>query len=139
MEHLPFLNAQRTPLRLSVNANDRPLIVPLWFYYDAKAFWCASHKDSLVIAAIGAGVRCGFDVSTNDMPYRGVRGRGIVRCHPEAGARVLERLLDRYLPDRDNKLARWLLSRAADEVAIEVTPVKLSSWDYSERMRGLTR
>jgi len=139
MDPISFLDTQRSPLRLSVNTRGGPMIVPLWFYYESDSLWCASHKNSLIVSAIGAGASCGFDVSTNDIPYRGVRGRGTARCEPEAGARVLERLLDRYLPDRDNSLARWLLSRADDEVAIEVVPVRLSGWDYSERMRGLKK
>jgi len=137
MDPITFLDAQRSPLRLSVNTSSGPLIVPLWFYYESNSLWCASHKSSLIVSAIGESTSCGFDVSTNDIPYRGVRGRGTVRCKPEAGARTLERLLDRYLPDRNNSLARWLLSRADDEVAIEIVPFKLYSWDYSERMRDL--
>jgi hypothetical protein len=73
------------------------------------------------------------------MPYRGIRGRARVRCLPEQGGAVLGRLIDRYLPDRDHPLATWLLSRAADEVAIEITPTWQSRWDYSDRMQGLGR
>jgi hypothetical protein len=73
------------------------------------------------------------------MPYRGVRGRAHVRCLPERGGAVLERLIDRYLPDREHPLASWLLSRRAEEVAIEITPFWQTCWDYSARMQGLGR
>jgi nitroimidazol reductase NimA-like FMN-containing flavoprotein (pyridoxamine 5'-phosphate oxidase superfamily) len=139
MDPIAFLNSQHTPLRLSLNRSRGALIVPLWFYQEADRLWCASHETSLIVRTIGTGVPCGFDVSTNDMPYRGVRGHGFARCDPRSGAQVLERLIDRYLPDRNNDLARWLLSRAAGEVAIEITPTRLRSWDFSKRMQGLAQ
>jgi hypothetical protein len=97
---------ERIPLRVSVQTAKGPLIAPL----------------------------CAFDLSTNDMPYRGLRGRGNARCLPERGVAVLERLIDRYLPNRHTPLAAWLLSRSADEVAIEITPTWQTTWDYSARM-----
>jgi len=131
------LYATRMPLRVSVETRSGPLIVPLWFEWDGERFWCASHRNARIIAALEATPRCAFDLSTNHMPYRGVRGRARVRCLPELGGAVLGRLIDRYLPDRGHPLATWLLSRAADEVAIEITPTWQTGWDYSERMTGL--
>lgn len=127
----------RIPLRVSVETRAGPLIVPLWFEWDGASFWCASHRSAAVVAALAAEPRCAFDLSTNEMPYRGLRGRGRASCHPELGGAVLERLIDRYLPDRDHPLARWLLSRRDAEVAIRITPDWQTSWDYSARMAGL--
>jgi nitroimidazol reductase NimA-like FMN-containing flavoprotein (pyridoxamine 5'-phosphate oxidase superfamily) len=127
----------RIPLRLSVETRRGPLIVPLWFDWDGEHLWCASHRSAAIIAALEASPRCAFDVSTNDMPYRGLRGRGRTQCRPDLGGVVLGRLIDRYLPDRSHPLARWLLSRAAEEVAIQITPTWQSHWDYSQRMTGL--
>ncbi len=127
----------RIPLRLSVQTRRGPLIVPLWFDWDGERLWCASHRDAAIIGALETSPLCAFDLSTNDMPYRGVRGRGTVRCRPDLGAPVLERLIDRYLPDRDHPLAIWLLSRRDQEVAIEITPTWQTDWDYSTRMTGL--
>jgi nitroimidazol reductase NimA-like FMN-containing flavoprotein (pyridoxamine 5'-phosphate oxidase superfamily) len=131
------LYAARIPLRLSVAASRGPLIVPLWFEWDGERFWCASHRDAALISALTRNAICAYDLSTNEMPYRGVRGRANVRCLPEQGGAVLERLIDRYLPDRNHPLATWLLSRRADEVAIEITPFWETCWDYSARMAGL--
>jgi len=127
----------RIPLRISVETRSGPLIVPLWFDWDGTHLWCASHQRAAIIAALAKAPVCAFDLSTNDMPYRGVRGRGSVRCHPELGGAVLERLIDRYLPDRSHPLATWLLSRRDEEVAIEITPSWQTAWDYSRRMAGL--
>lgn len=122
------------PLRLAVNTRHGPLIVPLWFVFRNDRIWCASQEDSVVVRALQADPGCGYDLSTNDMPYRGIRGRGSVRCIPESGGQVLEELIDRYQVNPDSRLARWLLSRSDTEVAIEITPVWQTEWDYSERM-----
>lgn len=127
----------RIPLRLSVQTRRGPLIVPLWFEWDGERLWCASHRDAAIIGALEKSPLCAFDLSTNDMPYRGVRGRGTVSCRPDLGAAVLERLIDRYLPDREHPLATWLLSRRDEEVALEITPTWQTDWDYSTRMAGL--
>lgn len=47
---------------------------------------------------------------------------------------MLHRLIDHSLEDRDARLRRWLLSRVATEVMIEIRPRWLTSWDFSRRM-----
>ena len=129
---------ERIPLRISVQTAKGPLIVPLWFEWDGERFWCASQNDAAVVRALEREPLCAFDLSTNEMPYRGLRGRGHARCRPELGVSVLERLIDRYLPDRRSPLATWLLSRSASEVAIEITPTWQTTWDYSARMSDVS-
>ena len=50
------------------------------------------------------------------------------------GAAMLERLLQRYLGGIDSTLAQWLLSRSEGELLITLTPRRLFSWDYRQRM-----
>ena len=50
------------------------------------------------------------------------------------GGDVLDEVLSRYLGGTDSDLARWLLSRRDEEVLISITPGRLFSWDYRERM-----
>jgi nitroimidazol reductase NimA-like FMN-containing flavoprotein (pyridoxamine 5'-phosphate oxidase superfamily) len=128
------LLSARQPLRVSVQTGRGPLIVPLWFDWDSERLWCATQRDAAVVKALHETPRCAFDLSTNDMPYRGIRGRGNVRILPELGGTVLDRLIDRYRIDRASRLATWLLSRRSSEVAIEITPTWQTGWDYSERM-----
>ena len=91
---------ERIPLRISVQTAKGPLIAPLWFEWDGARFWCACQKDAAIVRALEREQLCAFDLSTNEMPYRGLRGRGHAHCRPERGVAVLERLIDRYLPDR---------------------------------------
>ena len=47
---------------------------------------------------------------------------------------LLRDLLLRYLGSLDSPFAQWLLSRAEEEIIITITPSRLFSWDYRERM-----
>jgi hypothetical protein len=129
-----FLRDAVTPLRLAVSADREPLIVPLWFHYDAGALWCATHRDAYVVRAVGHQSRCAIDISTNDVPYRGVRGAGSVAAVPERGPELIEQLVRRYLGGVDSRLARWLLGRRDEEIALRIQPEWLTSWDFSARM-----
>jgi nitroimidazol reductase NimA-like FMN-containing flavoprotein (pyridoxamine 5'-phosphate oxidase superfamily) len=132
-----FLRRERIPLRLGIESSGKPLIVTLWFELRDDVLWCVSHRNSLVVRRLQANPACAIDVSTNDIPYRGVRGAGRVSCLPEEGAEVLERLIHRYLGTDDNRLARWLKSRQHEETALRISPEWLTSWDFSRRMSDI--
>ena len=121
----------------NIESPNNPLIVTLWFELRDDALWCVSHRDALVVRLIEANPVCAIDISTNDIPYRGVRGAGVATCHPAAGVETLDRLIERYLGSYDNRLARWLKSREDEEVALKISPNWLTSWDFSSRMSDI--
>ena len=139
-EHRSFLESSQIPMRLGLVQGDVPLIVPLWFVYEDGCLWCASHELSYLVRFLRAqsnepnGTPCSFDISTNDVPYRGVAGTGRVRLDREHGSRILAQLAERYLGDVESNFARWLLSRAAHEEALCVEPTSFRAWDFSHRM-----
>lgn len=126
----------RIPIRLAVQGMHDSLLVPLWFEYRDERLWCASQADSRCVRALRRAGRCTFDISTNDMPYRGLRGTATVVCDASFGAMQLDRLLVRYLGGLDSPLARRLRRRADSEIAIILEPVRVSHWDYAARMRS---
>jgi hypothetical protein len=134
-----FLHDAVIPLRLGVAADRAPRIVPLWFCLQAGVLWCVTHRDAWVVRAVGRHPECAIDISTNDVPYRGVRGAGRVSVVPERGAELIEVLIHRYLGDEDSQLAHWLLGRRDQEVGLRIEPVWLTSWDFSARMADVRR
>ena len=132
-----FLSETCVPLRLSFVSRNGLLIVPVWFEYQAGHLWSCSPNDSLLVKALRKNPEVAFDVSTNDLPYRGVRGRGVSHCSTAADNSALERLLQRYLAGTDNPLARWLLNRTGEEAVIAIEPSWLTSWDFSGRMESI--
>ncbi|MCL4686917.1 pyridoxamine 5'-phosphate oxidase family protein [Myxococcota bacterium] len=125
------------PVRLACATQaGHPHVLSLWYLWRDGAVWCASGADAQVIRWLRAEPRCGFEVARDDPPYHGVRGRGHASLDPARGPELLGELVDRYLGTRASGFARWLLSRADDEIAIRITPQRLLSWDFTERMSG---
>ncbi|MFK7895155.1 MAG: pyridoxamine 5'-phosphate oxidase family protein [Myxococcota bacterium] len=123
------------PLRLATGTESSfPILCSLWFMYDAGRLICATQADAKVARALESDARCAFEISTNEMPYFGFRGRGSASLSRDGAEDALERLIDRYLGRRDSGLAKWLLSRANNEVQISIEIDWATSWDYSQRM-----
>lgn len=129
------LDGARIPLRLACRSTaDWPVVLSLWFVPCDGALWCATQRSARVVEMLRADGRCAFEVAGDQPPYRGVRGQATARVIEKLGAPVLEAVVDRYLPSRDTPLARWLLSRREDEVALRIDPRTVVSWDYGFRM-----
>lgn len=132
-----FLADTVIPIRLAcIDRDGDPLICSLWYLYEDGAIWCATQQTASVIELLSANPRCGFEVAPETMPYRGVRGQGIVSLSPTQGPGILLRLIDRYLGSRDSGFATWLIARSSSEVAIRIEAGWLTSWDFSKRMQS---
>jgi hypothetical protein len=46
-------------------------------------------------------------------------------------------LIKKYLRDEKSSLANFLLRRNENEMAIEITPLSIFSYDYSDRMKDI--
>lgn len=134
-----FLKETRIPLRLSFDSGAGVLIVPVWFEYRAERLWSCSPQESLLVKALTARPEVAFDVSTNDVPYRGVRGRGRARCSIAKDDTQMQNLLTRYVAGTENELAQWLLQRPEDEAIIQVEATWLTSWDFTKRMASIDK
>lgn len=134
-----FFAKSYLPLRVSLMTKSGMLIVPLWFEYRAGRFLSCSPNSSLLVTSLRDNPDVAFDLSTNDLPYRGVRGRGVARCAIATDKVALENLLEHYVASTNNALAETLLSRSKAEAIIEIEPTWLTSWDFSGRMDGIEK
>ncbi|WP_048077294.1 hypothetical protein, partial [Halorubrum sp. AJ67] len=141
----------RVPVRLGCRTpTDRPWIVSLWFAWDpvagprgddagdpdrpSGAIRCATSATADLVEFVEHDDEVSFDVSTNDPPYKGVRGRGRATVVPDEDKRLLRSLLEKYLGGVDNATGERLLRPEREEVEIRIEPERLHTWDYSERM-----
>lgn len=134
-----FLETQTIPVRLGCRTPaDHPWMVSLWYRYravdDGWRLECATSAEADVVAYLRDTPEVSFEVSTNDPPYAGVRGRGKASLEPDPEKEVLRDLLERYLGDTDSELARTLLREDRDEVTITLEPAVVYGWDFSDRM-----
>jgi nitroimidazol reductase NimA-like FMN-containing flavoprotein (pyridoxamine 5'-phosphate oxidase superfamily) len=136
-----FLSETTVPLRLAcLTPGERLWMLSLWFRWDdeAPALWCATSAGADVVSYLESNDEVAFEASTNDPPYRGVRGNGTATIHPDPEKELLEALIVRYLGDTDSDLARGLLSGDREEVRIRIDPRRLYSWDFSDRMKDVS-
>ncbi|MEE2735524.1 MAG: pyridoxamine 5'-phosphate oxidase family protein [Pseudomonadota bacterium] len=131
-----FLNSTVIPMRVAANFDGCPLICSIWFKFKEEAqMIIGATQDSSRLAQILKEVpRCAFEISTNNTPYRGVRGQATVALSKDNAEDALQELIDRYLGKTNTELANWLINRSDKEVMIELKPEWISSWDYSSRM-----
>lgn len=132
-----FLQQAVIPIRIACVSQDGfPLVASLWFFYEDGALWSATHKSAFIVRQLRRSPKTGFEIATNDYPYRGVRGKASAEVIQEGAEAVLTRLIERYLGDSNRELAAWLLSRAEDEYVIKLSPGRINAWDFSGRMES---
>jgi nitroimidazol reductase NimA-like FMN-containing flavoprotein (pyridoxamine 5'-phosphate oxidase superfamily) len=138
---IQFLIDSTIPIRLScLSLSNWPVVVSLLYFYENKKFYCATQNTSKIVKYIQKHPRCGFEVARDSLPYRGVRGYGIANILEGQGEEILRVLLEKYFKGKQtSRLHQSLLSKnhLDNEVAIEVTPVRLFEWDYRVRMSDL--
>ena len=129
-----FLVFSRIPIRISVLDDEYPLICSVWFEYLDGKLIIVSHEDSKLAKTLLLRRKCGFEIATNDPPYKGVRGKADVVAETGGSEDTLRRVIQRYLGGTSQKLALWLLSRVEHETKFTLHPTWVTSWDYGERM-----
>ncbi|WP_458204446.1 pyridoxamine 5'-phosphate oxidase family protein [Haladaptatus sp. NG-SE-30] len=131
-----FLERATIPLRLACTTPSGHLwMVSLWFTYRDERLFCATSKQADIVRYLQHDSDVAFEASTNDPPYRGIRGNGTVSIEPDTEKELLRDLIERYLGGTDSGLARRLLSTDREEVVLCLTPRRVYSWDFTERMR----
>lgn len=133
-----FLQEVTIPIRIATRRSDGSLWpVTVWYRYRDGVFECATHAQADLVTILRNQPTVGIDVSTNEVPYRGIRGTGTTSITTDGGLDVLEALVQRYLGGTDSELAERLLSDEREEVVIRIDPDEIFSWDYSNRMRDV--
>ena len=100
-----FLQRTTVPLRLSTHRPDGSLrTVALWYRYRDGAFECATGADADIVRFLRNDDGVAFEVSTNDPPYRGVRGNGTASLARDEDKAALRDLIE---PTSAGQTPRW--------------------------------
>ena len=127
-----YLTSTAIPIRVATSGTTGPLVQSLWFAFEDDTIWCCTQRDALLIQRIERQSKVGFEVSADAPPYRGVRGQGQARIDVGRAGRILPILIERY--QAPGPLADWLLGRLDAEVAVAITDLSVTSWDFTARM-----
>lgn len=137
-EAIGFLEEVTVPIRIATHRPDGSLwMVALWYRYRDGSLECATWANADIVHFLWNDSEIAFDISTNEPPYRGVRGNGTTSMAPDKDKTVLRDLMERYLGGTESSLAEWLLADEREEIRIRIQPRVVYSWDYTERMREL--
>ena len=132
----PYLNTVRIPLRLAcITGSGWPTVISLWYQYQEGKFYCATPKTARVVSYLKRNSHCAFEIAADLPPYCGIRGQTVATIDETLGPTILNQLLVRYLGGTDNKLAQNLLKKKDSEVAIVLRPIRVFTWDFSNRMQ----
>jgi len=128
----------KIPIRISyLKPDGTPNIISLWYTQINDKIYCATQKSAKIVSFLQNNPICGFEIATDKPPYKGVRGNGIAKILNDEGADVLKILMEKYLGKKESTLSQYLKNNSSTEVAIEITPQKISNYDYSKRMKGV--
>jgi general stress protein 26 len=130
-----WLQETLIPVRLATSGIRGPLVQSLWYFFEDGALWCATQRESVVAQRVRRDSRVGWEISPDQPPYRGVRGQGTVEIVDDSrrAEEVLCKLIDRY-GQSGTDLEAWLLGRVSTEIALRITDLTATSWDFSRRM-----
>ena len=133
-----MISDTKIPIRIAyLNSHGVPGVISLWYVQINDKIYCATKKNAKLTSYLEKNPSCGFEIAADKLPYKGIRGNGIVKILPERGKEILDVLIDKYLGGTTSTLSNFLKTHSKNEVAIEITPQKISNYDYSQRMRDV--
>jgi hypothetical protein len=128
----------KIPIRIGfIKPNGAPSIISLWYIDMDGKIYCATQKTAKIIHYLENQPICGFEIASDQPPYKGSRGEGVVKIIPSKGPEILNILIKKYLGEKESTLSKFLLNHSKNEIAIEITPTKIFHYDYSKRMKGI--
>jgi nitroimidazol reductase NimA-like FMN-containing flavoprotein (pyridoxamine 5'-phosphate oxidase superfamily) len=133
-----YLQDSRIPIRIaSQSLSGWPVVISLWYFYQDGEIYCATKKTAKIVGYLESNPKCAYEIASDLPPYCGVRGQALARLDSGQGAEILDKLIQKYLDNDQNKLANFLQSNSSDEIAIILKPVNVFSWNFTERMQDV--
>ena len=127
-----FLKKQKILHFGTIDENDSPHIVPVWYMYSAKKFYVGTNTKTQKAKNIKVHKKVSFcvDVGVNAPNIFGVMGQGRAKLLKEKAIvrKIAKKILLRYFKTLESKSARELLEDT--DCIIEITPKKFSNWKY---------
>jgi general stress protein 26 len=137
-----FLRLSKKNVHIStLDEKGEPNIHPTWYYFenDTDKIYIESGKASRKTRNILRNNVIYFCIDDDNIPYKGVRGKGTVRISEDMkfNIPIIEKILIKYLGSIDHPISQLLLNtaRKGDAILLEITPKFYSAWDDSKRSR----
>ena len=129
---IKFLKKEKILHLATINDQNTPHIVPVWYLYSAKKIFIGTNTRTQKVKNIKVHKKVSFcvDVGINAPNIFGVMGKGTAKLLKEKLTvnRIAKKILFRYFKSLDSKSAKELLDDT--DCIIEIIPRKFSNWKY---------
>jgi len=134
-----FLNTSKLNIHIgTVDEKGHASIHPVWYYYDTSnnKFYVLTGKDSKKVNNLKGNDIIYFCIDDPNPPYKGVRGKGIVKAHENVNFNVpiAKKIAFRYIGTLDHPISYELVERLKNGqgIVLEISPIYYSTWDQSK-------
>ena len=133
-----FLESKLNLQLATLDEQGEPNIQPVWFYYDQnrEKLTITTSKSAKKTQNLRNKPAVYFSIDDENLPYRGVKGKGIVTIveDPDRVVPQADRISMKYLGTLDHPIAKMITdhSMKGEAVVIEISPKFFSTWDYSK-------
>ena len=126
-----FLKEQKILRLATVDKKGNPHLVPVWYIYTGVKFYIGTNTKTKKAKNVQKNIKVCFCVDDGVWsPIHGVMGNGKARLILQEGTvkKIAKKILLRYFKSLNGKSARELLDNT--DCVIEITPNKITSWEY---------
>ena len=133
-----FLESKLNLQLATIDQKGEPNIQPVWFYYDrdGEKLTISTSKSAKKTQNLRDKPVVYFSVDDENLPYKGVKGRGIANIVEDTDRVVslADRISMKYLGTLDHPIAKTItdISKKGEVVIVEISPKFFSSWDYGK-------
>lgn len=133
---IDFLSNSKLNLLLgTVDRNGEPNVHPVWYLFQDGKLYIETGKNSKKIQNIRQKNIVYFCVDDENMPYKGVRGKGEARISEDIKSNIpiAEKIMLKYTGSLDNEIAKMLMDGVKEGLSaiLEISPKYYSTWDHS--------
>ena len=131
-----FLSKNKLNLLLgTIDETGEPNVHPVWYLYQNEKLYVETAKTSKKVKNIRGKNTVYFCVDDETVPYKGVRGKGVVQILEDIKTNmpIAEKIMIKYTGSLDNEIAKFLMDGVKNgfSVLLEITPKYFATWDHS--------
>ena len=133
-----LVNSKKNVHISTLDEKGEPNIHPTWYYFDNNndKIYIESGKDSRKTQNLRRTNIIYYCVDDDNIPYKGVRGKGIVRISEDVNYNlpIVEKIVVKYLGSIERPMSQAIISgiRNRDDVILEITPKFYATWDHGK-------
>lgn len=111
-----------------------PIVHPVWYHYKAGKFLIATDRTGVKARSLRKNPHVYFlvDVSPDDGPPMGVRGKGLAKVidDPDYAVKLTKQNIIRYMGTIETEKAKEVMELGKSSSVVEVKPVYMATWKF---------